>query len=118
MVIEMIKSSTFWLNAFPPKGGISDTVSPHELLTGIKIDYNKHCKLQFGSYIQTHEENNPTNSMDSRTIGAIALGPSSNLQGGYKFMNLYMGCLITWHRWMPLPMPKEVIDMHQSVSKG
>ena len=43
-------------------------------------------------------------------MGAICLGPSGNLQGGYKFMNLRTGKKITRRRWMALPMPQEVID--------
>ena len=79
MTIKMLENRVMWLNAFPVKGGVSDTLSPRTLLTGIKMDYNKHCRLQFGAYVPTHEDNNPTNSMDSRTIGAIALGPAQNL---------------------------------------
>ena len=65
MVVAMIKTSVMWINAFPPKGGVSPTVSPCNLPTEAKLDFKKHCKLQFGSFVQTHEENDPKNSMDS-----------------------------------------------------
>ena len=81
MTIEMVKNAVMWINAFPPKEGISTSVSLREIVTGMKLDYNKHCKIQFGSYVQTHEDNEPTNSMDSHTVGAIALSPVNNLQG-------------------------------------
>ena len=76
----------------------------------MKFDYNCHCKLAFGAYAQVHEENFPTNSQQARTLGAICLGPSGNLQGGYKFMNLRTGKKLTRRRWTALPMPQEVID--------
>ena len=60
--------------------GVSDTLSPHALMTGYDLDYHKHCRLQFGSYVQTHEEHD--NSMQLRTTGAIALRPTGNRQGG------------------------------------
>jgi hypothetical protein len=52
MVVEMVKASVFWLNMFLPEDGVSDTISPRELIAGLKIDYHKHCKTEFGSYVQ------------------------------------------------------------------
>ena len=76
----------------------------------MKFDYNFHCKLAFGAYAQVHEENSPTKRQQDRTPGAICLGPSGNLQGGYKFMSLRTGKRLTWRKWTELPMPQEVID--------
>ena len=59
---------------------------------GGKIDYNKHCKYEFGEYVQTHEEHD--NSMATRTIGALALRPNGNLQGGHLFLSLSTGRVI------------------------
>ncbi len=64
-----------WLNAFPPKGGVSPTISPRSLISGVPLDFKKHCQLAFGSYAQTHHELDPTNSPNTRTVGAICLGP-------------------------------------------
>ena len=106
----MIYNCVLWINAFPPKGGVSASISPHTLLTGVKFDYNCHCKLEFGAYTQVNEENLPTNIQQARTLGAICLGLSGNLQGGYKFINPRTGNKLTRHRWTELPMPQEVID--------
>ena len=110
MLIELVYFSTMWLNAFPPKGGVSDNISPRGIMTGIQFDYGKHCRLPFGSYVQAHEEPNPTNTQAARTVGAICLGPTGNSQGSYKFLNLRTGRPLTRRNWTPLPMPKEVID--------
>ena len=93
---------------FPFKGGISN-VSLRTLMTGIKSYYSKHCRLSFGSYVQVHDDPSPTNSPTARTIGAITLGPTGNLQGGYKFLNLQTGKKITRRNFTHLPMPIEVI---------
>jgi hypothetical protein len=61
MIVEMVYASNFWLNSFPTTGGISTTLSPRAIIAGTNIDYNKHCKLEFGQYCQTHEEHD--NSM-------------------------------------------------------
>jgi hypothetical protein len=51
MVIEMVFLAVFWLNAFPHKNGISRTLSPRAIVTGLGIDYHKHCHIQFGQYV-------------------------------------------------------------------
>jgi hypothetical protein len=40
MVIEMAKSSVFWLNAFPHCQGVSNTLSPRTIITGQNVDFN------------------------------------------------------------------------------
>jgi hypothetical protein len=56
-----------------------------------------------------HEEDTPRNSQSPRTKGAILLGPSGNLQGGYKFLALNTGKKITLRSWDVIPMPDRVI---------
>jgi len=46
---------------------------------GLAIDYNKHCKILFGTYVQLHKEGN--NLPRPRTSGGIALRPTGNEQG-------------------------------------
>jgi hypothetical protein len=107
MLIELVKAMVFWLNAFPTNDGVSDTISPRTIMTGKRLNYSKHCQLGFGTYVQTHEEHD--NSMQSRTISAIALQPTGNSQGGYYFMSLTTGKRLARTRWTVLPMPNEVI---------
>ena len=104
----MLYAANYWLNMFPRKGGNSQTKSPRTLLTGLTMNYNRHCRLEFGEYIQTHEEHD--NSLNPRTIGALALRPIGNVQGGYFFLSLTTGKVINRMRWTRIPMPKEVID--------
>jgi Reverse transcriptase (RNA-dependent DNA polymerase) len=108
IVIELVYYCTYWLNSFPVADGISDTLSPRNIVTGQHIDYTKHCQLEFGTYVQTHEEHD--NSMHTRTTGAIALRPTGNTQGGYYFFSLSTGRILNRNHWTPLPMPGEVID--------
>ena len=97
------------LNFFPSKGGVSAVLSPMTIMTGEMLDYKKHLHLPIGQYCQVHEEETPHNSQAPRTRGAIALGPSGNLQGGYKFMALNTGKKITRYSWDVIPMPDTVI---------
>ena len=108
LIIEMLYAANYWLNMFPRKGGICQTMSPRTLLTGLTMNYNRHCQLEFGEYVQTHEEHD--NSLNPHTIGALALHPTGNVQGGYFFFSLTTGKVINRMHWTPIPMPKEVIE--------
>jgi hypothetical protein len=44
LVVQMVSTCNLWLNIFPPKDGISRNINPRELITGVKIDYNKHIQ--------------------------------------------------------------------------
>ena len=67
----MVYTQKFWLNAFPHVDRISQMMSSKEIITGFKVNFLQHCKLEFGDYVQTHEEH--TNDMQSCTIGALLL---------------------------------------------
>ena len=43
MKIEFVYFVILWLNAFPVKSGISQTISPRLLLMRWRLDYTKHC---------------------------------------------------------------------------
>jgi hypothetical protein len=77
---------------------------------GDTLDFNKHLSLQLGQYCQVHEKDNPRYSQISRTKGSISLGPSGNLQGGFKFMDLNTGKKNVRRSWDVIPMPDLVID--------
>ena len=109
LTIHIVFQSVKMLNYFPTKGGVSATLSPMTIMSGEVLDYKKHLRLQIGQYCQVHEEDVPRNSQNPRTKGAIALGPSGNLQGGFKFMALNTGKKITRYSWDVIPMPDTVI---------
>ena len=108
IIVELVYSANFWLNSFPNADGVSDVLSPCTFVIGSTFDYTKHCCLEFGTYVQTHEEHD--NSMTTRTVGAIALWPTGNAQGGHYFYSLSTGCVLNQNRWTIIPMPADVID--------
>ena len=115
LIIEMVKASNFWLNGFPKCNGISNVLSPRQIVTGSAIEYNRHCTLAFGTYVQTHEAHD--NTMIPRTTGALALRPTGNIQGGHYFYSLSSGRLISRNRWTELPMPAEVIERIHTLAR-
>ena len=92
MVMELAKAVVYWLNSVPSNMEVSPTMSPRTIIMGQLLDYHKHCRYEIGEYVQTDEEHD--NSLQSRTVGAIALRPTDNQQGGYFFMSLHMGHII------------------------
>ena len=109
LTIAIVLHVTKMLNFFPPKGGISDSISPKTIMSGEKLDYKKHLSLQIGQYCQVHEEDLPRNSQKARTQGAICLGPSGNMQGGFKFLTLKTCKTVSRRTWDLIPMPDLVI---------
>jgi hypothetical protein len=55
--------------------------------------------------------------MDSCTIGALALLPADNLQGGYFFYSLVTGKRLQRTYWTELPMPDSVKDCVHSMAR-
>ena len=105
MTIELAKFVVLMLNAFPPSSGLSKTYSPRTIMTGKPLDYEKHCRLPFGAYAQTHEDRNITNNMITRTEGGICLGPTGNLEGSYSFLSLRTGRMVTRGHFYEVPTP-------------
>jgi hypothetical protein len=111
MVVELVKDAVRCLNLFPRRDGVSDTLSPTTIVTGEGFpDYNK-MTLEFGEYVQIFEPTTPSNTLHSRTLGAIALGPSGNANGDYAFMSLATGARATRHQWQRVGrIPDTAID--------
>ena len=108
LVAEMARACVFWLNSLPPQNNFGNALSPRTIVTGQRLDFKRHCRFQFGEYIQTHEQHN--NSMMSRTVGALALRPTGNAQGGFYFLSLSTRRVLNRLRATALPMPDNVVD--------
>jgi hypothetical protein len=110
MVREIIKHSVTCLNQLPDDNGVSGTLSPLTIMTGKpNPDFNK-MRIEFGSYVQIFEPTTyATNTLRSRTTGAIALTATGNTQGDYYFMSLITGRRLSRHQWTAVPMTYSAI---------
>jgi len=112
--IALIQFVVFWLNSIPKNG---QDYSPRDLIFGEqKLNYDTVCQIPFGAYAQVHDDLEITNTMQSRTTGAISLGATGNTQGTYRFFNLSTGELIVRRKWTELPIPQEVIMRLQDMT--
>ena len=80
-IIEIVLGQVLWLNLFPNKYGVSNTMIPYQIMSYLKIDKHCNCLIVCGRYAQTHEQHGK--NMTDRTVGSIALRPTGNRQGGY-----------------------------------
>jgi hypothetical protein len=86
MTIEMVVGIDFWLNSWCSKGGVSKTIPPRQIVTGMKLDASMHCKFQFGDYVLAHNESD--NTMKARANDAIYLRPTGSAAGGFYVFDL------------------------------
>jgi hypothetical protein len=107
MVQEIIANAVFWLNVFPPKGGVLPTFGPRAIILRTQIDCKKHCIMECGQYAETHKPHN--NNMNERTCPAIFLRTNGNKQGGAFFKSLWTGQHLNRQAWTPLTMPDTVV---------
>ena len=94
-------------------------MSPSSMVLGTcKPDYEEIKKLNFGDYVQANQPLNITNDNKARTVGAIALHPSGNLQGSWYFLSLASGERLHRYQWNVLPINIEVINrVHEIATK-
>ncbi|MGC8538241.1 MAG: hypothetical protein ACP5MZ_04685, partial [Candidatus Micrarchaeia archaeon] len=55
--LAMVSTKQVYL--LPAKGGVSPHLSPHVIMGGRTWDFNKHCQIPFGAYVQAYQENAP-----------------------------------------------------------
>ena len=60
--------------------------------------------------MEVYASNNIINNNEERTISAIALYPSGNMQKGWLFMSLNTGRVLHCHQWKKLSINQKVID--------
>ena len=106
------------LNLFPVKGGVSTYYSPRMILNQSSLDYEKHCVVPFGAYVQANHETLTTNSQVQRTLDAIYLRPNTNQQGGHELMDLNSGKLITRKSVKQIPVTDVVIKAVEAMAQA
>ena len=62
MTRMMVLNAVMQLNLVPAKGGVSKYFSPHTIMKHQSLDWNKHCRYKFGTYVQANQDNMPTNT--------------------------------------------------------
>jgi hypothetical protein len=111
ITIHLVYFAVLWLNSLPAAAGVSKKYSPRKIVLGRELDFNKHCKATFGSYVEAHEDPTITKTMCSCTFPGIFLGPTGNRQGTHKVFGINTGVVRKPRIITPLPMPDWVITV-------
>ena len=117
MVTELVAMATRCLNVFPREDGVLEHMSPHSIVTRrARMDCNK-IPLEFDSYVQLLDHS--VNTIQSQTIGAIALNPTGDENGTYRFMSLKIGQVMTKGPgcWTEIPVTNIAIARVEVLAK-
>ena len=118
MIIHIVDTDIFWLNAFPqykPGAILSHTKYPVKLFLETVVYYKKVSYLRPVKYVQLHQQDEPRNTIDiQRTVVAIVLGPQYNLRGGYFSESLLTGKLFRRSHWTPVDITEYVIEFYDT----
>ena len=106
---HMVGDAVRCLNSFPWRLGISSTLSPAAIITGLPTPDYACMRLELGAYVQVFEACDPTNTPRARSLGAIALMPTGNAQGDYFFLSMSTGARISRHAWTEVPITDAAI---------
>ena len=63
VITELVYFTALCLNTLPTKTGTSKVSSPSEIVSGNKLDFKLHFRIDFGEYENVHDEPSPTNNM-------------------------------------------------------
>ena len=86
MVVHLMITVVFHVNVFDWKSGASKVLTPLNIVESACLDWNLHFRIICGQFIQHYE--GYRNNMTSRSVDAIGLGPSGNVQGGIRCLSL------------------------------
>ena len=109
MVAGCAMAAIHWMNWLPKPNGLSKSIGPETLITGIQPPYFQTItEMRFGDYALV-DNGKTTNEVGSRRIGAIALFPTKNTSNSWYFMSLITGKVIHRYNWDILPAEKWVL---------
>ena len=111
VIIHLIYFVVMWLNGGPNKNGISQVYSPREIVTGKTLEYRLRFKANFGQYVHAHIDPDKTSGMQSRTFSGIYLGPTGNMQGTVKVLDLNTGKVKKPKTFTEVQMPDSVMTL-------
>ena len=91
-------------------------MSPHTIVTGKPVPGFNNMRIKFGSYAQVFEDNQPTNTNKSWTLGTITLTATGNANGDHYFISLATGACISRHEWTEMPITNTAIAQVEAIA--
>ena len=107
----LIYYAVILINFIPDSKGIYEYFSPREIFRVRALDFNKHCKAQLDSYVESHEDRVVTNTQNPRTFPGIYLVPTGNIQGTLRVFSLKTGVVDKSRTMTDFPMSERFITL-------
>ena len=117
MIHHLAINTTWCLNVFPSKGGVSGNHIPPMILSQSHCYYNKHFQVEFIAYVQASQFNDKKKKNRPRTLDGIYLLPAPSLQGGNQIMDIRLGQYITRTKLFDIPITYFVINFVEIVAE-
>jgi hypothetical protein len=80
------------------------------------LDYNKHCSIPFGAYVQARTEPDPRNTQQPRTLDCIYRRYTDNDQGGHHLLDLRTNRTIKRRTVTVVPITSVIIDLVHKIT--
>ena len=107
-----------WLSYIPARNLVSEQYLTIEIFTGSCLDFKKHCKVVFGSYVEEHKNLVVTNNTTPITYEFISLEPTGNLQRTQKVFCLNTQQVLKLRKIETMVEPDIIIKLVNSCPKG
>ena len=82
------------------------------------LDYNKHCRYAFGTYVQAHDEPLHMNTNQARALDCLYLRALGTHQGGHECWHIATNKVITRQFITPIPITTGVIRKVHSIAES
>jgi hypothetical protein len=102
-------------NYFVPKGGVSKFYSPRMIVTKDNLNYNKHCLIPLGTYVQADHEATFKNDNHPCTLDCMYLRYINNDQGGHELLDLRTGKTICHQTVTKVPITTSIIKLVHAI---
>jgi len=100
-----------FLNAMAAKRGISETLSPREIVIRQIVEWKKLCTGEFAEYVEAHYNADMSNTPKSCTYTTISLGINGNIQRTKKVFDSTTGTVKKPRNVITFLMPDCIVHL-------
>ena len=101
---------------FPAKHGVLKYYSLHMIIYQKNVDYEKHLKITFVTYVLDNNKPKPTNMNAPILLDCIDLRAKDSAQGGHELLHLQNNSVITRNHVTPASITPTIINQVHSVA--
>jgi hypothetical protein len=117
VVIQVLTmESAKMLNYCVPKGGVSKFYSPRMIVTKDNLNYDKHCMIPLGTYVQADHKATFKNDNHPCTLDCLYLRYVNNDQGGHELLDLRTGKTICRQKVTKVPITTSIIKLVHAIA--